>query len=162
MKTMMFNPFTGWPRDPRDIATDPAGILICDGEEPLRPSAMTQGGDHVGAAQWQQQPQQLVASTPPDSGQSEPVACPYCALPSSLGAVYYDQNCAGCTKRSPHPSPAAGYVPMTDEEIAEIRNGTYRPIVGFRDYVPQDYPLWCDEFARAIECAVLQRIGGRK
>lgn len=34
--TMLFNPFTGKPRDPRDIASDPRGILVWDGEEPLR------------------------------------------------------------------------------------------------------------------------------
>lgn len=34
--TMLFNPFTGRPRDPRDIASDPKGILVWDGEEPLR------------------------------------------------------------------------------------------------------------------------------
>lgn len=33
---MLFNPFTGKPRDPLDIASDPKGILIWDGEEPLR------------------------------------------------------------------------------------------------------------------------------
>lgn len=35
MGTMLFNPFTGKPRDPRDIASDPKGILIWDGEEPM-------------------------------------------------------------------------------------------------------------------------------
>ncbi len=34
--TMLFNPFTGTPRHPSDIASDPRGILIWDGEEPLR------------------------------------------------------------------------------------------------------------------------------
>lgn len=35
MKTMLFNPFTGKPRDPRDIASDPSGILMLDPDEPL-------------------------------------------------------------------------------------------------------------------------------
>lgn len=34
--TMLFNPFTGTARHPSDIASDPRGILIWDGEEPLR------------------------------------------------------------------------------------------------------------------------------
>lgn len=34
--TMLFNPFTGKPRHPADIASDPKGILVWDGEEPLR------------------------------------------------------------------------------------------------------------------------------
>jgi len=36
---MAFNPFTGAPRHPDDIASDPAGLLVWDGEEPLRPAA---------------------------------------------------------------------------------------------------------------------------
>lgn len=35
-KVMMFNPFNGHPRHPDDIKSDPAGILVWDGEEPLR------------------------------------------------------------------------------------------------------------------------------
>jgi len=33
---MLFNPFTGKPRHPSDIESDPKGILVWDGEEPLR------------------------------------------------------------------------------------------------------------------------------
>lgn len=33
--TMLFNPFTGKPRSPEDIASDPRGVLVWDGEEPL-------------------------------------------------------------------------------------------------------------------------------
>lgn len=36
MKTMLFNPYTGKPRDPRDIASDPSGVLMLDPDEPLR------------------------------------------------------------------------------------------------------------------------------
>lgn len=38
MRTMLFNPYTGKPRDPRDIASDPAGTLMVDPDEPLRPA----------------------------------------------------------------------------------------------------------------------------
>lgn len=31
--TMMFNPYSGRPRDPRDIASDPAGLLLMDADE---------------------------------------------------------------------------------------------------------------------------------
>ena len=41
--TMLFNPFTGKPRDPRDIASDPKGILVWDGEEPLRAASIVVG-----------------------------------------------------------------------------------------------------------------------
>jgi len=34
-RTMMFNPFTGKPRDPRDIGSDPSGAPIEDHDEPL-------------------------------------------------------------------------------------------------------------------------------
>lgn len=34
--TMLFNPFNGKPRHPADIASDPKGVLVWDGEEPLR------------------------------------------------------------------------------------------------------------------------------
>lgn len=37
MKTMLFNPYTGRPRHPSDIASDPAGKLMLDPDEPLRP-----------------------------------------------------------------------------------------------------------------------------
>jgi len=33
---MLFNPFNGKPRHPDDIASDPTGILVWDGEQPLR------------------------------------------------------------------------------------------------------------------------------
>jgi len=35
---MLFNPFTGKPRHPDDIASDPRGVLIWDSEEPLKAS----------------------------------------------------------------------------------------------------------------------------
>jgi len=34
-RRLMFNPFTGKPRRPEDIRSDPAGALIHDPEEPL-------------------------------------------------------------------------------------------------------------------------------
>lgn len=37
-QVVMFNPFTGQPRDPRDIQSDPYGQLIWDGETPLAPA----------------------------------------------------------------------------------------------------------------------------
>lgn len=36
MKTMLFNPYSGLPRHPSDIASDPAGALLVDPDEPLR------------------------------------------------------------------------------------------------------------------------------
>ena len=35
-KTMLFNPYSGRPRDPRDIQSDPEGILMLDPDEPIR------------------------------------------------------------------------------------------------------------------------------
>ena len=35
MKTMLFNPYTGTPRHPSDIASDPSGILMLDHDEPI-------------------------------------------------------------------------------------------------------------------------------
>lgn len=81
---MMFNPYTGTPRDPRDIASDPQGLLIWDGETPLRPyveppsfdewadnwGAMNEQHRYVAREAWNaalaQRPQQ-----------AEPVACPF-------------------------------------------------------------------------------------
>ena len=40
--TILFNPFTGAPRHPSDIASDPKGLLIWDGEEPLRAAQAAQ------------------------------------------------------------------------------------------------------------------------
>lgn len=36
---MQFNPYTGTPRHPADIASDPAGLLVWDGEEPILSAA---------------------------------------------------------------------------------------------------------------------------
>lgn len=36
MKTVMFNPYTGTPRHPSDIASDPSGLLILEPGAPLR------------------------------------------------------------------------------------------------------------------------------
>lgn len=38
MKTMLFNPYTGTPRHPDDIKSDPQGLLIAEPGEPLRPA----------------------------------------------------------------------------------------------------------------------------
>lgn len=38
-RTMLFNPYTGKPRDPRDIQSDPEGILMLDPDEPLHAAA---------------------------------------------------------------------------------------------------------------------------
>lgn len=35
-KVFLFNPYTGTPRHPSDIASDPEGLLIVDDGEPLR------------------------------------------------------------------------------------------------------------------------------
>jgi hypothetical protein len=35
MKTMLFNPYNGNPRHPSDIASDPAGLLMLDPDEPV-------------------------------------------------------------------------------------------------------------------------------
>lgn len=45
-QVMMFNPFTGQPRDPRDIQSDPYGQLIWDGETPLEAAAPAPSLDH--------------------------------------------------------------------------------------------------------------------
>ena len=34
--TLMFNPYTGTPRHPSDVASDPHGILLLDPEQPIR------------------------------------------------------------------------------------------------------------------------------
>ena len=38
-KTVMFNPYTGTPRHPGDIASDPSGLLILEPGAPLRAAA---------------------------------------------------------------------------------------------------------------------------
>lgn len=35
MKTMLFNPYTGKPRHPSDIQSDPQGILIAEPDAPV-------------------------------------------------------------------------------------------------------------------------------
>lgn len=39
MKTVMFNPYTGTPLHPSDIASDPSGLLILEPVAPLRAAA---------------------------------------------------------------------------------------------------------------------------
>jgi nucleoside-diphosphate-sugar epimerase len=68
--------------------------------------------------------------------QAQPVACPYCHNSHTLGAVYFDQNCAGCVKRMTAPPPRQ---PLTDEEIDRM-------------YVSCKYGS-VRELARAIEAA---------
>lgn len=41
MKTMLFNPYTGAPRHPDDIKSDPQGLLITEPDEPMRAAAKT-------------------------------------------------------------------------------------------------------------------------
>lgn len=53
MKTMLFNPYSGKPRDPRDIASDPSGILMLDPDEPMfaaKPPEQGRAAD--GAVDW--------------------------------------------------------------------------------------------------------------
>ena len=60
MKTMLFNPYTGTPRHPSDIASDPEGILLLDPDEPVKaaptaikpPQASQPAQDAVDAARW--------------------------------------------------------------------------------------------------------------
>lgn len=42
--TLMFNPYTGTPRHPADIASDPHGILLLDPEQTLLTSAIRARG----------------------------------------------------------------------------------------------------------------------
>lgn len=46
-KTMLFNPYSGRPRDPRDIQSDPEGILMLDPGEPLLAAAPTPPAEAV-------------------------------------------------------------------------------------------------------------------
>ena len=38
-----------------------------------------------------------------EAEKQEPVSCPYCKNWATLGAGYYDQNCAECVMRMNHP-----------------------------------------------------------
>lgn len=40
MKTMLFNPYTGRPRHPADIASDPEGRALIDPDEPVKSAPM--------------------------------------------------------------------------------------------------------------------------
>lgn len=40
-----------------------------------------------------------VALTVAPNAPAKPESCPYCADSHTLGAVYFNQNCAGCVKR---------------------------------------------------------------
>lgn len=49
MKTMLFNPYSGKPRHPLDIASDPAGVLMLDPDEPVlaAPIRVRHRGDKI-------------------------------------------------------------------------------------------------------------------
>jgi hypothetical protein len=49
----------------------------------------------------------------------EPVACPYCHYSHTLGAVFFDQNCAGCVNRMTTP-PQRGWQGLTENEIKHL------------------------------------------
>ncbi len=53
-----------------------------------------------------------------EAEKQEPVSCPYCKNWATLGAVYYDQNCAECVMRMNHPPKQ--WVGLTDEEIKPL------------------------------------------
>lgn len=42
--TLMFSPYTGTPRHPSDVASDPHGILMLDPEQPLLRGLKPTGG----------------------------------------------------------------------------------------------------------------------
>lgn len=50
MKTVMFNPYTGTPRHPSDIASDPEGLLILEPGAPLRAAAVLDKSAGTGPA----------------------------------------------------------------------------------------------------------------
>lgn len=52
MKTMLFNPYSGKPRDPRDIASDPSGILMLDPDEPMFTAKPPEQGRADVAVDW--------------------------------------------------------------------------------------------------------------
>jgi hypothetical protein len=47
MKTMLFNPYTGLPRHPSDIQSDPQGLAMVDPDEPLRPAKKLEAADRI-------------------------------------------------------------------------------------------------------------------
>lgn len=49
---MLFNPYTGKPRDPRDIASDPQGLALIDPDEPLRPAAQASAKPEAQPVAW--------------------------------------------------------------------------------------------------------------
>lgn len=57
MKTMLFNPYTGTPRHPSDIASDPEGIPIMD------PEATTLEAYKAPAVQPERKPCEVCAGT---------------------------------------------------------------------------------------------------
>jgi hypothetical protein len=56
--------------------------------------------------------------------EQKPVACPYCHYSHTLGAVYFDQNCAGCVKRMTAP-PQREWQTLTDEEMRKTVDGYF-------------------------------------
>ena len=56
----------------------------------------------------------------------EPVACPYCHNSTTLGAVYFDQNCVGCVKRMSHP-PQRTWVGLTPTDMQKLSAEWWTP-----------------------------------
>lgn len=58
-KTVMFNHYTGTPRHPSDIASDPEGLLILEPGEPLRAAAPQAAPAGAARVEWQPAPSDL-------------------------------------------------------------------------------------------------------
>ena len=134
-------------------------------ESVAQPEPVTKAGE-LGAmkAEFWKQPEQQYQSTAdkcelmpvPAKGtllpaqQQEPVACPYCKNSATLGAVYFDQNCAECVKRMTTPA-SKPWVGLTDEDIlCTLRPTVWAHVEGHhREQVLAD--------ARAIEAAIQEK-----
>ena len=78
--------------------------------------------------------------------EQEPVACRYCHYSHTLGAVYFDQNCAGCVKRMTTP-PQRGWQGLTDDDIAQAMYRADAIITGSMQF----------KFAREIEAKLKEK-----
>ena len=86
---------------------------------------------------WCEQPEFYLDGKRIDAAQPElePVACPYCHYSHTLGAVFFDQNCAGCVNRMTTP-PQRGWQGLTDEEMRGVWDDHVVPMFGRKHMNP--------------------------
>ena len=112
MKTVMFNPYTGTPRHPSDIASDPSGLLILEPGAPLRAAAAAPAQQ---AEPWHNPRADKLREALKDVAETKNVT----ATPQQFARALQRMACDALTEDAMTEPTAPDTAPLRDMDVAE-------------------------------------------